>query len=448
MLKKFERLVDLAIKEGFDKAEVFATAQSAFSVSVYEGEIEDYRVEKSAGIALRGLYGGQMGYDSTEVDDENEFADLVRRAKENAQVLESKDEQFLYDGRERLSWVSSSNPALETVPPERKIALAMEMERACKALDSRVARVAVSEVGTTSQSRVLVNSEGLFRTFEENIAYAVVEPVLAVDGGQVDGTAFLFTRDFDALNAQALAREAIEDAKRYIGAAPIPSGAMPVVMNQRAMQSLLATFVGVFSAEAAQRGLSLLAGKEGETIAAPIVTLTDDPADGLGLAGRPFDGEGVPTRRKNVVERGVLRTLLYTLKTAKKAGKETTGNASRPSYHSTVGTSPTNFYLEPGTLAPEALYAQAGNGVRIDAIMGMHAGCNQISGDFSLAAKGMRIENGVLTEPVEQITVSGNFFKLLMGIAAVGDDLWFGFPGSCAVGAPSVLVDGLSIAGK
>jgi PmbA protein len=448
MLEKFEKLVKLATDAGFDKAEVYATAQSSFSVSVFEGQIEDYRVEKSAGIALRGLYGGQMGYASTQVDDENEYADLVRRAKENAQVLESQDEQFLYDGKEALPWVSSFNPALEDVPPERKIALAMEMERACKALDSRVVRVAASEVGTTSQSCVLVNSEGLRRTFQENLAYAIVEPVLSVDGGQVDGTAFRFTRSFDELDAQALAKEAVEDAVRYIGASSVPSGTMPVVLERRAMQSLLNTFASVFTAEAAQRGLSLLAGKEGEEIASPLVTLVDDPSDGLGLAGRPFDGEGVPTRRKAVIERGVLRTLLYTLKTAKKAGKETTGNASRPSYLSTVGTAPTNFYIEPGDLSPEALCARAGDGVRIDQIMGMHAGANQISGDFSLAAKGMRIEDGKLAGPVEQITVSGNFFKLLKGIAAVGDDLWFGFPGSCAVGAPSVLVEGLSIAGK
>ena len=90
----------------------------------------------------------------------------------------------------------------------------------------------------------------------------------------------------------------------------------------------------------------------------------------------------------------------------------------------------------------------AGNGVRIDQLMGMHSGANAISGDFSLAAKGMKIENGKLTTPVEQITISGNFYQLLKGIEAVGNDLKFGFPGACAVGAPSVLVKGLSVAGK
>ena len=448
MFEKFDKLVKLALEAGFEKAEVFATASDSFSVNVYEGQIEDYRVEKRAGIALRGLMNGQMGYASTEVDEESEYADLVARAKENALLLESKDVQFIYDGKEKLEWLSSANKELYNVTAEEKIALAMEMEKACFALDPRVVRVSASEVGTGSSSSVLVNSEGLFRTFESNIAYAAVSPVLAVEDGQIDGDAYRFTRNFAELDAQQLAKEAVEDAVRYIGAKSVPSGNMPIVFEKGAMAALLKTFTGVFSADAAQKGLSLLGDKEGAVIAADIVTLLDDPSDGLGLVGMPFDGEGVPTQKKAVIENGVLNTLLYNLKTANKAGKASTGNASRPSYQSTVGTSPANFYLQPGDLAPEQLYEMAGNGVRIDSLMGMHAGANAISGDFSLAAKGMKIENGKLTTPVEQITISGNFYQLLKNIKAIGNDLKFGFPGTFAVGAPSVLVEGLSVAGK
>ena len=448
MFEKFEKLVKLALDAGFEKAEVFATASDSFSVNVYEGQIEDYRVEKRAGIALRGLLGGQMGYASTEIDEESEYADLVARAKENAQLLESKDVQFIYGGKEKLDWLTSNNPELNKVTAEQKIALAMEMEKACFAADERVVRTSGCEVGTGSSSCVLVNSEGLRRAFESNIAYAAVSPVLAIEGGQIDGSAYKFTRDFASISAEELAKEAVEDAVRYIGAKPIPSGSIPVVFEKSAMAAILKTFAGVFSADAAQKGLSLLADKEGVEIAADIVTIMDDPSDGLGLAGIPFDGEGVPTQKKAVVENGMLNTLLYNLKTANEAGKTSTGNASRPSYQSTVGTLPTNFYLLPGEYSPDALYEMAGNGVRIDQLMGMHSGANAISGDFSLAAKGMKIENGKLTTPVEQITISGNFYQLLKSIEAIGNDLKFGFPGACAVGAPSVLVKGLSIAGE
>lgn len=448
MFEKFEKLVQLALDEGFDKAEVFATAQESFSVSVYEGEVEDYRVEKRAGIALRGLFGGQMGYASTEVDEEDEYADLVRRAKENAQLLESADEQFIYGGKEKLEWLSAANPKLRSVPAEAKIQFAMQLEKALKQQDERVVRVEACEVGTSDTSSVLVNSQGMHRSFESNMAYAVAVPILAIEGGQQDGMAYSVSRDFDQLDVQAIAKEAVEDAIRYIGASPVASGSFPVVFDNKAMSTILATFGGVFSADAAQKGMSLLAGKEGSTIATKCVTLMDDPSDGLGLAGMPFDGEGVPTKKKAVIENGVLNTLLYTLKTAKKAGKATTGNASRPSYMSTVGTAPTNFYIVPGAQSPQEVYAQLGNGIRIDKLMGMHSGANPISGDFSLAAKGVRIENGKLTTPVEQITISGNFYKLLQGITAVGNDLWFALPGSSSVGAPTVLVEGLSVAGE
>ena len=140
MFEKFEKLVQLALVAGFEKAEVFATASDSFSVNVYEGQIEDYRVQTRAGIALRGLLNGQIGYASTEVDDESEYVDLVARAKENAQLLESKDVQFIYDGKEKLEWVSSLNPALREVTAEQKIALAMETEKACFAQDERVVR--------------------------------------------------------------------------------------------------------------------------------------------------------------------------------------------------------------------------------------------------------------------------------------------------------------------
>ena len=112
MFEKFDKLVKLALEAGFEKAEVFATASDSFSVNVYEGQIEDYCVEKRAGIALRGLMNGQMGYASTEVDEESEYADLVARAKENALLLESKDVQFIYDGKEKLEWLSSANKEL------------------------------------------------------------------------------------------------------------------------------------------------------------------------------------------------------------------------------------------------------------------------------------------------------------------------------------------------
>lgn len=229
-----------------------------------------------------------------------------------------------------------------------------------------------------------------------------------------------------------------------LDAAPCASGTMPVILRNGAMADLLQTFSSVFSADAAQKGLSLLAGKEHSQIAAPCVTLVDDPLLPGGFASRPFDGEGVATYTKKVIENGVLTTLLHNLKTANKAGCASTGNASRASYAASVGVSPTNFFLQPGQADLDALHAHLQNGLVVTEVSGLHAGADAVSGDFSLLSSGYLVENGRKGRPVEQITVAGNFFQLLRDIEEVGCDLRFPMG---SVGSPSVRVRSLSVAG-
>lgn len=228
----------------------------------------------------------------------------------------------------------------------------------------------------------------------------------------------------------------------------MPSGAWPVVFRRDAVRSLLSTFCGVFSADNAQKDLSLLKGREGEKIAAECVTLVDDPHMAGSVSSTPFDGEGVPTRRKELISEGVLTTLMHNLKTAKKQGVSSTGNAARASYASAVGIAPTNFYIAPGSASFEEVLAQAGEGVVVTQLQGLHAGANAISGDFSLGAKGYRIRGGKLDRAVKQFTVAGNFYQLLKDVETVGADLEFGMPGAARIGAPSLLVKGLTIAGE
>ena len=153
--------------------------------------------------------------------------------------------------------------------------------------------------------------------------------------------------------------------------------------------------------------------------------------------------------RHHLVEKGVLNTLLYNLKTADKAGKVTTGNASKASYSAPVAIRPFTMYIAGGTLTEEQLLQKAENGIYINALEGLHAGANAVSGDFSLQSAGYRIENGVKTEHIKSFTVAGNFYELLKKITATADNMKLHNPlGTTSFGAPSVLVDNLSIAGK
>ncbi|MBQ9720118.1 MAG: TldD/PmbA family protein, partial [Oscillospiraceae bacterium] len=162
----------------------------------------------------------------------------------------------------------------------------------------------------------------------------------------------------------------------------------------------------------------------------------------------PFDGEGVATRPKAVIEGGRLNTLLHNLKTAHKQGVETTANASRPGYAAPVGVAPTNFYFKPTADSLEDMLKKLGDGLLITDLQGMHAGANPITGDFSLAAKGFRVRGGERAEAVAQITIAGNFYELLKAVEAVGGDLDFLAPGASCFGSPSLLISQLSVAGE
>ena len=215
----------------------------------------------------------------------------------------------------------------------------------------------------------------------------------------------------------------------------------------RCSQRSLATFSSVFL-EAVQKGLSLLGGKMGQQIASPLVNITDDPLLSNMGASRPFDGEGVAARTKKVVEQGQLTTFLHNLKTAKKDGIASTGNASRASFKSPVGISPTNFFIESGGTEYVDLVKKLGDGIIIIDVQGLHSGANPVSGDFSLGAYGYLVEKGQIVRAVEQITVAGNFFTLLESVEEIGADLEFGSLGQGGhFGSPSLLIRELSIAG-
>ena len=279
--------------------------------------------------------------------------------------------------------------------------------------------------------------------YNELTSYVV--PVVEDESGKNDGVGYVVASSLDEVNPKAIAKQGVEEALSKLGGKSIPSGSYKTIIYNEAMVQLLETFASTFSADATQKGLSLLKGKEGEIIASPIVTIIDDPLMNDGLASAPFDDEGVATFTKALVSEGKLVTLLHNLKTANKQGVKTTGNGFKSSYASSIGVSESNLYLQEGKMTFDQLMSEIGEGLIITDLAGLHSGANVVSGDFSLAAKGFYVENGKKTFPVEQITVAGNYFDLLKNIVAIGNDLKFPMSN---IGSPSVIVEGLSIAGK
>lgn len=445
-LKEFiDKLFKEARGNGFHEYEVYYIDRESLSINVYKEEVEKYNLTTSYGLSFRGKINGKIGYSYTEILDEDAIKMLVKNAKESALVIENEDVQFIYGGDKEYVEVNTYYNGLENLPADKLIELALDMEKEAKALDSRVASFGGCGIGYSNSKYGIINSKGLNLENKSNLLSAYVVPIIKEGENMHDGIGYVTANSLEDVDPKKLALDGINEAVSRIGGKSVPSGKYKTVINNEAMVSILSTFAGVFSGDAAQKGLSLLKDKEGEIIASKKVTLLDNPHLEKGLASVPFDDEGVATKKKSVINEGKLITLLHNLKTAYKGNTKSTGNGFKSSYASVVGVSPTNFYIQKGNKSFEELLEEVGEGLLITEFAGLHSGANSITGDFSLAAKGFYIRNGKKDFPVEQITVAGNFFDLLKNVVEVGADLKF--PMS-SVGSPSIRVEGLSIAGK
>lgn len=447
-----EKLFDRARERAGDAAdfacEACFSAGSEFQVDIKDGEIYQYNVSDGGGLGFRALVNGRIGYASTQILDEAAIDMLVDGALENAALVECEDKQFIFEGSERYPELKLFEPRLEALDAAKKIDMAKALEKLALAQDARIKQVDECAVFSACNETGIVNTRGLDVSAKGNLLGGYVS-VVARDGDRVNTGFKLFcVTDPDEVDLEKTAREAAREALDGLEAAQAASGSFRVVLRNDVAATLLSTFAGVFSAENAQRGLSRLQGREGERVAAECLTLVDDPHRAGSAASTPFDGEGVATSPKAVIEGGRLNTLLHNLKTAHKQGVQTTANASRPGYAAPVGVAPTNFLVRPTKASLDDLLAQTGDGLLITELQGMHAGANPITGDFSLAAKGFAVRNGKRAEAVAQITVAGNFYELLNDVEAVGGDLEFLFPGASRFGSPSLLVKQLSVAGK
>ena len=441
-----KNLLKAALDAGIEASEVFTSYRVSFNAMCYNGEVTSYQVATKEGLSLRGLYNGKMGYASTEAYDDEAVAMLVNGVIEAASLIEDEDVQEIYAGDKEYVKIDNYNSELDKVGEDEKIKFMLEVEQKVKNCgDERIVQVGRTVVSTSSNASQIQNTYGLDLSDRDNLAFSYVMAV-AKEGERVStGMGMDFGRDFYKLSSDKIAKDAVEEALFYLHASPVPSGNYRVIIDNHCMPDLMGAFGSIFSAEAAQKGMSLLAGQEGQMVASECVTLMDDPHMAGGLASGGFDAEGVATYTKAVIENGKLNTLLHNLKTARKAGVKSTGNATKHGYAGTIDIAPTNFYFKPGEKSLEEMMADVGEGLVITEVSGLHAGANAISGDFSLLSKGYTIENGKKGRAVEQITVAGNFLQLLKNIRAVGNDLQF-FGSS--IGSPSIDAGEMTVAGK
>ena len=442
-------LADILFKKGkeagFDDMEVYYQKNKSFNLKIFENEISNYSLAEQEGLSFRGLFDKKMGYAYTEKVDETSVDMLIDVAKVNAQIIESDDEEFIFEGSKEYKEVNNYNPSLEKISTQEKIDIAFKLERETKNVDSRVEAIDPCIYSESFSESIVVNSKGLELKDRSNLALLYVGVKIKEGDDIKTSSSYKMTNDFSELNPEKIAKEAVEEGIEMLGAKPIPSGDYKTVLRHDVSADLLESFTSIFSAEAVQKDVSRLKGKLGEKISSELITIVDDPFRENGMGSTGFDSEGVATKYKKLIDKGVLKTYLHSLKTAKKDGVEPTGNGFK-GYKSSISIGPTNMYIEPSETSFDDMINDIEKGLMVTEVQGLHSGLNTISGDFSLSASGFLIENGKVGRPVNQITIAGNYFDMLNDVESLASDLEFVMPG--VIGSPSLKIKKLSVAGE
>jgi len=333
------------------------------------------------------------------------------------------------------------DPADRTIPVETHIEEARRAERAARGVDPRVVNSEGSDAGAELRQVAYANSAGFSGAYESAFHSLTAQPVVASDGTMQSDYWFSISRDRAHLDApEAVGRQAARRALAQLGAHSVPTTEVPVIFDAPTARSLLANLASCVSGYAIYRKSSFLADRMGQTIASPLVQVVDDGRIPSGLGSKPFDGEGLPTRRNVVVAQGRLASWLLDSYSARKLGLASTGNATR-SAGSSPSAGPTNLWLEPGSTSLEEMVQDTQRGLLVTGLFGH--GFNAVTGDFSRGARGWWIEAGQRVHPVEEITVAGNLGAMLRDIDVVGSELlWLG-----SIASPPLRVARMTVAG-
>ena len=443
-------VVVMAIRAGASDAEAVAREGDEFSVTVRMGEVEKLIESGSRALGLRVFLGQRSASTSTS----DLTADGIRQLVDGALALARITEEDPFSGLPEAAEFGAYPGDLQlyfddvySLPAAERIEWAKRAEAAALGADPRITNSRGASFDAATGRKVLANSRGFAGSYRTSYAGVAAAPLAKDENGQMqrdywDSSA---RRIGDLESPEFVGREAARRTLRRLGARRMPTQQIPVVFAPETARSLIGIVFDAASGNAIWRSASFLAGKLGEEIAAPALTIVDDNtmllANGTGGFGSsPFDGEGLPSLRTVVVERGVLKNYMLNTYAARKLGMPSTHNATRGLAGApAIGSG--NLYLEPGTQTPEEILKGVDKGLYVTSLIGF--GVNLVTGDYSRGATGLWIENGELTHAVEEVTIAGNLKDMLRNVSAVGNDLVF--RGSAA--SPTLRIDGMTLAG-
>jgi PmbA protein len=438
------RTAEAARRAGADAAEVLVRDGSELTVKVRLGAPELVKEATSRALGLRVFVDRRAANTYTSDFSADALAAFVRDTVALARLAEPDEWNTLPEG------FAASQPELElfdeqtlTVDAARALDWCLRGEAAARAADPRVTNSEGATFGRTAGAVAFANSAGFAGGYRGSYASYSVEPVCDDEGGKKrNGYWWTAARFLDRLeDAEAVGAKATARTVAKLGARKVETCEVPVVFDPEAGRGLLGAFFGVANGSAWYRKSSYLIGREGQACASPLVTIVDDPLVPRAPGSRPFDGDGLASRRNVVVEAGVLCTVLTDTYSARKLGRASTGSAGR-GIGGAPGPSSSNFIMQAGTSAPDAIVAELPRGLYVTDMMGF--GFNPVTGDFSRGASGFWIEDGKKAFPVSEITISANFDDLWKRIDAVGTDLDLRSSTAC----PTFRVSRMTVGGR
>ncbi len=438
-------LLAKAKRGGATEADIIIADGETFSVQVRLGAVDRLTKAREKHLGMRVFVGKRSASTST-----SDFtADSLNQLVAETCTLAKAVVEDQVSGLPAADQLAGAKPDLDLYDPtrlntEQQIELAKRVEAAAMSTDERVTNSEGGDFDSSSGRVVLGNSHGFLGEYQSSSFSMSVSPV-ATDpetGAMQRDSWYAVQRKFAKLDSpEAVGLEAARRTVRKLGAKKVATQRVPVVFDSETAGSLMGNLCSAVSGYSLYKGASFLAGQLDKSLAPEYVTVYDDGRVVGGLGSRPFDGEGLPTRKTTVVERGILKSYLLDTYSGRKLGLASTGNASR-SVGENPSVGPTNFYLAPGTKTAQDIIKTVKEGLYVTDLIGF--GINMVTGDYSRGAAGFWIEGGELAYPVEEITIAGNLKDMFAGIEMIGSDLVF----RGRIASPTVKIAEMMLAGN
>jgi PmbA protein len=443
------RAVDAATAAGASDAEAWGEGSRSREVRVHAGEVESLTEASGRGVGVRAWIGSRTGYAYGTDLSESGLAELAAAAVGAARVADEDENSAAPEpsGEAVAEIAGLRDHGVAATETAEVIELTKRIEQVALDSDRRITGVEEVVYVDEDSDAAIVTSRGVSGSFGASAAYSFLQ-AMASQGSEVQtGLGFGVGRSPRALDAEQIGAEAGEEASSMLGATKPESRSCPVVLSERVTASFAGFIGGALCADEVQRGRSPFADRLGDELASAAYVLVDDGIDPGGLASAPFDGEGTARGRTPLLGDGKLLAYLHDSYTARRGGARSTGNAARASYRSPPSVSTSNLLIEPGELSLEQLLGEAGEGVYVTEVAGLHSGVNPVTGRYSVGASGRAIRDGELAEPLREFTIAGDLVGTLAAVQAVGSESrWVPFGGS--VRTAPMLVGEMTIGGS